>query len=198
VGPNKSSAASYFQRLRTLIALQIEQEAQEVFGGESEGDESYFGGTGKGNRGRGAAGKISVFGLLKRGGRVYTKIIPEVSLASLLPIMARKVILDSIVYSGCGRGYNVLDVSAFKHYRIKRSRLFSDKKNHINGSENFWNQAKRHVRQFKGISKERFNLFLKECQWRFNNPDPQTQLRLLKQWGLGVLNFLSRTAPESI
>jgi transposase len=188
VGVNKSSGAYYFQRLREIITLQIEQEVHEVFGGEIEVDESYFGGRRKGNRGRGAAGKIPVFGLLKRGGRVYTKIIPDASSASLIPIIERKVIPDSIVYSDCWRGYNVLDVSAFKHYRINHSKLFSDKKNHINGIENFWNQAKRHMRKFNGVPKESFVLFLKECEWRFNNPNPQAQLKQLKQWVLGFLN----------
>lgn len=52
------------------------------------------------------------------------------------------MIPDSIVYSDCWRGYNSLDISEFKHYRINHSKLFADKKNHINGIENFWNQAK--------------------------------------------------------
>jgi transposase-like protein len=39
----------------------------------------------------------------------------------------------------------VLDVSSFKHCRINHSELFTDQKNHINGIENFWNQAKRHM-----------------------------------------------------
>ena len=46
----------------------------------------------------------------------------------------------------------------------------------------FWNQAKRHMRKFNGIPKAHFGLFLKECEWRFNNPSPQAQLRQLKQW----------------
>jgi len=54
--------------------------------------------------------------------------------------------------------------------------------NHINGIENFWNQAKRHMRKFNGVSKEHFYYFLKECEWRFNNPSPKDQLALLKQW----------------
>jgi transposase len=182
VGVNRKTAAYYFQRLRELIAHQTEQEANEVFGGEIEVDESYFGGTRKGKRGRGAAGKVPVFGLLKRGGRVYTKIIPDASSATLIPIIERKVIPDSIVYSDCWRGYNVLDVSEFKHYRINHSRLFADKKNHINGIENFWNQAKRHMRKFNGVPRQNFTLFLKECEWRFNNPNPQAQLKQLRQW----------------
>ena len=182
VGVNKSTASYYFQRLREIIAYHIEQESHEAFDGEIEVDESYFGGTRKGKRGRGAAGKIPVFRLLKRGGRVYTKIIPDASSSTLMPIIERKVIPDSIVYSDCWRGYNVLDVSAFKHYRINHSQLFADKKNHINGIENFWNQAKRHMRKFNGVPKESFGLFLKECEWRFNNPDPKVQLTQLKQW----------------
>ena len=63
-----------------------------MFGGEIEVDESYFGGKRKGKRGRGAAGKIPVFGLLKKGGKVYTKIIPDASGATLIPIIERKVV----------------------------------------------------------------------------------------------------------
>ena len=182
VGVNFKSACYYFQRLREIIAMELEAQSHEVFDGEIEVDESYFGGTRKGKRGRGAAGKVPVFGLLKRGGRVYTKIIPDASSATLIPIIERKVIPDSIVYSDCWRAYNVLDVSEFKHYRINHSKLFADKKNHINGIENFWNQAKRHMRKFNGIPRQNFGLFLKECEWRFNNPNPQSQLKQLRQW----------------
>jgi len=179
---NSKTAIYYFHRLREIIAHQLEQDADTVFSGEIEVDESYFGGRRKGRRGRGAAGKVPVFGLLKRGGKVYTKVIPDASSATLYPIIEGKVVPDSIVYSDSWRGYNVLDVSDFKHFRINHSKLFADKKNHINGIENFWNQAKRHMRKFNGVPKEHFGLFLKECEWRFNNPKPQSQLRQIKQW----------------
>ncbi|APC96608.1 putative transposase [Francisella frigiditurris] len=48
-----------------------------MFAGEIEVDESYFGGTRKGKRGRGAGGKIPVFSLLKRNVKVYTVILPD-------------------------------------------------------------------------------------------------------------------------
>ena len=108
-----------------------------MFAGEIEVDESYIGSARKGKRGRGAAGKTPVFGLLKRGGKVYTKIIPDASGETLMPIMARKIVPDSVVYSDSWRGYNVLDVSDFKHYRINHSETVADAKNHINGIENF-------------------------------------------------------------
>jgi len=150
--------------------------------GEFEVDESYFGGKRKGKRGRGAAGKVPVFGILKRGGKVYTQMIPDAKSKTLLPIIREKVQPDSIVYSDALYSYNVLDVSEFKHFRINHSKLFADKQNHINGIENFWNQAKRHMRKFNGISTKNFPLFLKECEWRFNNSNPQSQFKQLKQW----------------
>ncbi|WP_299379115.1 IS1595 family transposase [uncultured Kiloniella sp.] len=188
VGVNKSTAAYFYHRLRQIISYELEKEGFEIFDGEIEVDESYFGGKRKGQRGRGAAGKVPVFGLLKRGGKVYTKVIPDASSATLFPIIERKVIPDSIVYSDCWRGYNVLDVSEFKHFRINHSKLFADKKNHINGIENFWNQAKRHLRKFNGVPKEHFGLFLKECEWRFNNSDPSVQLTQIRQWVKVYLN----------
>ncbi len=97
-------------------------------------------------------------------------------------IMKDKVKVDSVVYSDSWKGYNKLDVSGCKHYRINHSKIFVDKKNHINGIENFWNQAKRHMRKFNGVPKEHFALFLKECEWRFNNPNPKKQVFILKKW----------------
>ncbi len=134
----KSTGVYYFHRLREIIAYELDQTEQEVFAGEIEVDESYFGGKRKGKRGRGAGGKVPVFGLLKRGGKVYTKIIPNVSSKTLYPIIQRKVVPDSIVYSDCWRGDNVLDISEFKHYRINHSKLFANGHNHINGIENFY------------------------------------------------------------
>ena len=173
---NRKTAAFFFLRLGEIIVLELEAESEAMFGGEIEVDESYFGDKRKGKRGRGAAGKIPVFGVLKRGGRVYTKIISDASSETLIPIIKRKVIPDSIVYSDSWKAYNVLDVSDFKHFRINHSELFADKKNHINGIENFWNQAKRHMRKFNGVPKAHFGLVLKECEWRFNNSDPSAQL----------------------
>ena len=148
VGVNKTTASFYFQRLRQLIYNKSEH--HELLEGEVEADESYFGGRRKGKRGRGAAGKVPVFGLLKRNGKVYTVVIPDAKTETLIPIIREKVKPDSIVYTDTWRSYNALDVSEFKHYRINHSKLFANKTNHINGIENFWNQAKRHMCKFNG------------------------------------------------
>ena len=119
---------------------------------------------------------------------MHTKIILDASGKALIPIIERKVVPDRIVYTDCWRGYNARDVRDFKHCRINHSKLFADRHNHINGIENFWNQAKSHMRKFNGVPKEQFPLSLKECEWRFHNPKPQMQLKQLKQWVQTYLN----------
>lgn len=179
VGVHRNSAIRFFHKLRCAIAFKQQNRAAQFYG-EIEIDESYFGGVRKGKRGRGAAGKVIVFGLLKRGGKVYTLPVENVKRDTLLPVIQRKVRPDSVVYTDGHTAYNALDVSEFTHFRINHSREFVDRHNHINGIENFWNQAKRHLRKYNGIPKQNFELFLKECEWRFNEGSPKQLLEDLK------------------
>ena len=87
-------------------------------------DESYFGGKRKGKRGRGAAGKVVVFGILKRLGKVYTLVVENVRTETLLPVITKKIKPDSVVYTDCLGSYDVLDVSEFRHVRIQPQRAF--------------------------------------------------------------------------
>ena len=156
VGLNRNTTNSYFRRLREIITYQLELESKEYFSGEIKVAKSYFCCTRKGKRDRGAGGKAPVFVLLKRGGKVYTKIILDASSGTLIPIIKDKVVPDSIVYTDHWRGYNALDISEFKPMRINHSKLFADKRNHINAIESFWNQGKRHMRKFNGVPKGQF------------------------------------------
>ena len=176
-----NTVALFYRKVRALI---VEQAAmnEELLGGEVEVDESYFGGVRKGKRGRGALGKVPVFGLLKRGGKVYVVPIPDAKATTLMPIIRKKIQPDSIVYTDTFGSYSALDVSEFHHSRINHSKLFADKQNHINGIENFWNQAKRVLRKYNGIPRQYFFLFLKECEFRFNHGSPKEQLKSLRIW----------------
>jgi transposase len=181
VGVNKNTAALYYHRLREIITARIEDESP--LSGEVEIDESYFGGYRRGKRGRGAVGKVPVFGILKRGGRVYTQMIPNARAKSIMPIIKAKIKPDSIVYSDAFGTYDILTVEGFRHHRINhRVHYVSPSGRHINGIENFWNQAKRHLRKYNGIPRQNFHLFLKECEWRFNYGSPAQLLSTLKTW----------------
>jgi transposase len=179
IGVQPNTAIRFYMRLRFLIASQL---PSYELNGEVEADESYFEGMRKGRRGRGASGKVAVFGLLKRGGKVFTAIVPNARTETLLPIIEERVTPDSIVYTDAFKAYNALDVTEFHHMRINHSKLFADKRNHINGIENFWNQAKRHLRRFNGIKPGNFHWFLKECEWRFNGGNHQNLYKQLKHW----------------
>ena len=181
-GVNRHTATLFFHKLREVIAERMAAEAPELLSGEIEVDESYFGGARKGKRGRGAAGKVPVFGLLKRGGKVHAVIIPNARSDTLFPIIRDKIRPDSIVYSDSFAAYDVLDVSEFHHLRINHSERFADEARHINGIENFWNQAKRHLRRFNGIPRQHFPLYLKECEWRFNHRPAGNLLKVLRLW----------------
>jgi transposase len=111
----------------------------QAFGGPVEIDESYFGGRRKGKRGRGAAGKVPVFGLLTRGGRVYAQMVGDCRRGTLLPIIRRRVKPQS--YSDSLPTYDTLSVEGYRHVRIDHGReLAARGGRHINGIENFWNQ----------------------------------------------------------
>ena len=179
LGIQPNTAVRFFMRLRKLIASRL---PSYELAGEVEADESSFGGHRKGKRGRGAAGKVAVFGLLKRRGKVFTAVIVNAKAETLIPLIQEKVRPDSIVYTDALRSYNALDVSEFHHLRINHSELFADQRNHINGIENFWNQAKRHLRHYNGIKPDNFHWFLKECEWRFNGEGHQHLLQQLKPW----------------
>jgi len=63
----------------TDFLVRLESESESPFeNGEIELDKSYFGARRvRGIKGRGARGKIPVFGMLKRGDKVYTQIVKK-------------------------------------------------------------------------------------------------------------------------
>ena len=177
-----NSAILFYRKIRMVISHHLALATDEVFEGPVELDESYFGGRRKGRRGRGAAGKVVVFDILKCNGRVYTVVVDNAKSETLLPVIKKKIMPDSIVYTDSLSSYNKLDVSGFTHHRINHSKEFADRQNHINGIENFWNQAKRVLRKYNGIDRKSFPLFLKECEFRFNFDTPSRQPKILQDW----------------
>ena len=165
---NRHSAERIYTIIRINIARECEKESP--LGGEVEVDESYFGGKRRGQRGRGAADKVPVFGILKRGDKVYTRIVEDVSRKTLRKIIRTKVIPESVIYSYSFRSYNGLVLDGFKHYRIDHDRGFiNERRNHINGIENFWGYAKTKLKRYYGVSRRYYYLYIKEMEFKFNN-----------------------------
>lgn len=100
----------------------------------------------RGKCGRGAAGKTPVFGLLKRGGKVIVRIVPDCSKESLMPIIQGLVLKGSTIHSDGWNSYDGLILNGYDHYRVFHSENeFARGKCHVNGIENFWNFAKRRL-----------------------------------------------------
>jgi transposase-like protein len=156
---NRNTVNRYFRLFRERIAEICDRSSP--FSGEVEVDESYFGARRvKGKRGRGARGKTPVFGILQRGGKVYTEVVPDCAKKTLQAIIRGKVDPDSIIHSDQWRGYNgLVDMGYKKHYRVHHGAdEFARGKSHINGIESFWSYAKRRLQKFHGIPKTTFIL----------------------------------------
>jgi len=180
-GLNRNTVNRYLALIRKLIAEFCEH--QSPFKGEIEVDESYFGAKRiRGKRGRGAYKKTPVFGIFKRGGKVYTEIVPDCTKNTLQAIIRGRIDPESVIHSDGWRGYNgLVDLGYKKHYRVNHGTdEFVNRKCHINGIESFWAFAKSRLTKFHGISDSTFYLHLKECEFRFNYRDENLYKILLK------------------
>lgn len=157
-----------FDVIRYAIISSAE-DAAELLGGEIELDESYFGGRRKGKRGRGAAAKVPVFGILERNGVVKVEVVKDVSVQSLLDMTLKTVRRGSIVYTDKFRSYDSLMYCGYRHLRVDHGKRFATGKVYINGLEGFWSYAKQRLAKFHGVSKKKFPLYLKEMEFRFNH-----------------------------
>ena len=142
LGIQPNSAILFYRKIRMVISHYLALAADEVFEGFVELDESYFGGHCKGSLGRGVVGKVVVFGILKRNGRIYTVAVDNAKSDTSMPVIRQKIMPDSIVYTDSLSSYDKLDVSGFIDYRINHSKEFADRQNHINDIENFGKQVK--------------------------------------------------------
>lgn len=150
------SAANFHEKIRQIISFHLALQANEVFDECIELDVSYFGGVPKSKRGRGATGKVAVFGILKRGGKVYAVVVEDTESSTLMPVIMRKIAPAAL--------------SIQIHIRVTMrwiSMVFTihlaKGKNHINAIENCWNQAKRPLRKYNVIHTDSFPLFFERA-----------------------------------
>ena len=115
-GLNRGTVNNIYNKLRGRIAELCEAESP-FKNGEIELDESYFGARRvRGIRGRGAKGKIPVFGMLKRGDKVYTQIVRNCSMNELMPIIKGKADNGAVIYTN-GYYYHNLSVCPDTNYQ---------------------------------------------------------------------------------
>jgi transposase-like protein len=147
VGVNPNTADKYYNALRERTARASQGETKKETG-EFEKDESYF----VAKRVLGAAGKTPVFGLLKRGGKIFVKIAANCSKEELMLVIQGKIPENAVIYTDGWKAYDGLVLNGCDHYRVYHSKNeFARGKNHINGIENFWSFAKRRLGACKKV-----------------------------------------------
>jgi transposase-like protein len=171
LGFDRNTVNRYYHIFRQAVQELAKLERKEFLQGEVEIDESYFGARRvRGKRGRGAAGKTPVFGVLKRDGKVFTQIVKNCGKDELMPIIQGKVLSETKIYTDGWKAYDGLVLNGYEHYRIFHDENeFARGKNHVNGIESFWSFAKTRLAKFRGS--KNFSLQLLECEFRFNHRD---------------------------
>jgi len=165
---NYKTVQDRLMQFRKLIADYCNKEANKL-NGEIEIDESYFGGKRKGTRGRGAKNKAIVFGILERKGKIYTKIVENVSAETLMNEIQNKTLKGSVFYTDGWKSYASLHQFG-KHNIIDHDKELVDiNHNHINGIEGFWSFAKERFHKYHGIDKQNYPYYVKEMEFRFNH-----------------------------
>ena len=86
-----------------------------------------------------------------------------------MPVIRGCALEGSVIHTDGWKAYDGLILNGYDHYRVHHSENeFARGKCHVNGIESFWSFAKRRLSKFNGIASHKFNLYLKECEFRFN------------------------------
>ena len=150
----------------------------ESMSGEVEVDETFIGGKARNMHARkrrekitgtGGKDKTAVLGILQRGGKVATAVVPSTKKKVLQPLVKEHVAAGSAIYSDALRSYDGLSKD-YDHQVIDHAVSYVEGNVHTNGMENFWSLLKRGLHGTY-VSVEPFHLFryLDEQAWRYNN-----------------------------
>jgi transposase-like protein len=177
LGITQKSAWFVLHRLR----LALQEQSLVKIGGEGkpvEVDETFIGGKArhmhKAKRviritSTGMKDKTPVVGILERGGKVRTAVIPNRRKKVLQTEIKNNVSAGSILFTDSLPSYEGME-SEYAHKVIDHAVAYVDGQVHTNGLENYWSLLKRGL---KGtyVSVETFHLFryLDEQSFRFNN-----------------------------
>ena len=169
--------SAWFMLHRIRLAMQDDFFGSKL-GGEVEVDETFIGGkarnmhVGKRQRritGTGGKDKTAVMGILERGGKIRTAVIPNRRKCALQAEVKKHVEAGAALYSDALLSYEGL-ATDYAHQVVDHASQYVDGRVHTNGLENFWSLLKRGI-SGTYVSVEPFHLhrYLDEQMFRFNN-----------------------------
>jgi transposase-like protein len=146
--------------------------------GEVEADETFIGGKSRNMHvskrqrritGTGGKDKTAVMGMLERGGKVRTIVVPNRKKSALQTEVRKHVEAGAALYTDALPSYSGL-AQDYAHAVVDHAVAYVDGRVHTNGLENFWSLLKRGINGTY-VSIEPFHLFryLDEQMYRYNN-----------------------------
>lgn len=138
--------------------------------GHVEVDETMIGGKRHGKRRRGAEGKTVVFGMVERSGDVITRIVNDVSCATLEPHITKNVRKGSTVSSDEWKAYAKIARLGYKHGAVNHSKEeWARDGHHANTIEAFWSILKRSIKSTHvHISRRHLSKYFGEFEFHWN------------------------------
>lgn len=149
-----------------------------LLSGQVEADETFIGGKARNMHvskrkrritGTGTKDKTAVMGIMERGGKVRTSVVPNRRKYALQSEVKKHVQAGSALYTDALLSYEGL-ATDYAHQVIDHAVAYVDGQVHTNSLENFWSLLKRGI-SGTYVSVEPFHLFryLDEQTFRYNN-----------------------------
>lgn len=156
-------------RMAKQIRLLMKQE-EEPLEGEVEMDETYIGGVRPGKRGRGAAGKTPVFGMVQRKGGIRSMVVPDVRIKTIMPIVLSTVKEGSTISTDEGNNFNRLKGSGYGHETVKHGKgEYVRGLVHTQTIDGFWSQLKRSINgTYHAVSPKHLQSYVDEFSYRYS------------------------------
>jgi transposase len=165
-GVTYKTAWRMFYQIRSLL-----QEEHEPTSGEFEVDETYIGASKSGKRGRGAGGKMVVFGVAQRKGNVSASVPINLKGTTLVPLIKRRALPKSKVYTDEFPAYDYLKEHDFEHERVHHTaKVWVTGDAHTNTIEGFWSALKRGINGvYHCVSLRHLQGYINEYSFRYNH-----------------------------